>query len=80
MSDEYTAREAWDTFGSGYDQAFGASFSAIAEAALRFADIRPGLTLLDVAAGSGALFIFSAWPLLLPRPRWAQRGWAGMSI
>lgn len=60
MSDENAARRAWDTFGAGYDEAFGASFTAIAEAALAFADIRPGLSLLDVAAGSGALSIPAA--------------------
>lgn len=60
MSDEKAVREAWDKLGAAYDEGLGASFTAIAEAALRFADIRAGLTLLDVAAGSGALSIPAA--------------------
>jgi len=55
MSDEYAVRDAWDAFGGGYDPAFSSSFTAIARAALRFADVQPGMRLLDVAAGSGAL-------------------------
>ena len=53
MSDEYATRDAWDAFGGGYDQAFSSSFTAIARAALRFADVQQGMRLLDVAAGSG---------------------------
>ena len=60
MTDEDAARDAWDGFGSTYDQAFSSSFTAIARAALRFADVRPGLRLLDVATGSGALSIPAA--------------------
>jgi hypothetical protein len=40
MSDEYAAREARDARGTGYDQAFGMSFTAIARVPLRFADVR----------------------------------------
>ena len=60
MSDEHAMRDAWDAFGGGYDQAFSSSFTAIARVALRFADVQPGMRLLDVAAGSGALSIPAA--------------------
>ena len=60
MSDAYAVRDAWDRFGVGYDQAFGSSFTAIARTALHFADVQPGMRLLDVAAGSGALSIPAA--------------------
>ena len=60
MIDEHATRDAWDAFGGGYDQAFSSSFTAIARAALRFADVQPGMRLLDVAAGSGALSIPAA--------------------
>lgn len=60
MNDDYAARDAWDAYGAGYDQAFGDAFTTIAEAALSFADMRPGLRVLDVAAGSGALSIPAA--------------------
>jgi SAM-dependent methyltransferase len=50
----------WDAFGEDYDRGFGDSFSAIAEEALQFAEIRPGLRLLDVAAGTGALSLPAA--------------------
>jgi ubiquinone/menaquinone biosynthesis C-methylase UbiE len=60
MSDGHATRDAWDAFGGGYDRAFSSSFTAIARAALRFADVQPGMRLLDVAAGSGALSIPAA--------------------
>lgn len=60
MSEAQAVRDAWDGFGVGYDQAFGSSFTAIARAALRLADVQPGMRLLDVAAGSGALSIPAA--------------------
>jgi ubiquinone/menaquinone biosynthesis C-methylase UbiE len=60
MSDQHAVRDTWDAFGGGYDQAFGSSFTVIARAALRFADVQPGMRLLDVAAGSGALSIPAA--------------------
>ena len=60
MSDQHVVRDTWDAFGGGYDQAFGLSFTVIAGAALRFPDGQPGLRLLDVAAGSGALSIPAA--------------------
>lgn len=52
--------EAWEAVGGGYDQAFGSSFTAIARTALQHADVQPGMRLLDVAAGSGALSIPAA--------------------
>lgn len=60
MSDADAVRQAWDTFGGGYDQAFGSSFTAIARAALGLAEVQAGMRLLDVAAGSGALSIPAA--------------------
>jgi len=60
VSDQYAAREAWDRYGPGYDAAFSSSFTPFAREALRLADVRPGMTLLDVAAGGGALSIPAA--------------------
>lgn len=60
MSGADAVREAWEVVGGGYDQAFGSSFTAIARTALRHADVQPGMRLLDVAAGSGALSIPAA--------------------
>ena len=54
------ADNLWDDFGDDYDRGFGDAFSAIAGEALRFADIQPGLRVLDVAAGTGALSIPAA--------------------
>jgi ubiquinone/menaquinone biosynthesis C-methylase UbiE len=53
-------REGWEAVSGGYDQAFGSSFTAIARRALQHADVQPGMRLLDVAAGSGALSIPAA--------------------
>lgn len=91
MSDAHAVRDAWDDFGVGYDRAFGSSFTAIARAALRFADVQPGMRLLDVAAGSGALSIpaaklgarvlatdLSPGMLALLRGRAAEAGVAGI--
>jgi ubiquinone/menaquinone biosynthesis C-methylase UbiE len=53
-------RKAWEAVGGGYDRAFGSSFTAIARTALQHADVQPGMRLLNVAAGSGALSIPAA--------------------
>jgi ubiquinone/menaquinone biosynthesis C-methylase UbiE len=59
MNDE-DGGNLWDAFSDDYDRGFGDAFSAIAEEALRFADIQPGVRLLDVAAGTGALSLPAA--------------------
>lgn len=53
-------REAWDTFAAGYDAAITPFSMRVAEDALRRVAIRPGIRLLDVAAGGGALSIPAA--------------------
>ncbi len=60
MDDTDAVRDSWDAHGSAYESAFGLSFPAIARTALRHADVQPGLRLLDVAAGGGALSIPAA--------------------
>lgn len=54
-------RSAWDRLAAGYD-AFvtPTSNQTLAEHALRLAGVRPGMRLLDVASGSGALSIPAA--------------------
>lgn len=53
-------RDAWDKFAAGYDEAVTPFSMRIAEDALGRVDIRPGMRLLDVAAGGGALSIPAA--------------------
>ena len=53
-------RDSWDRFAAGYDQAVTPFAMRIAEDALRRVDIRPGMRLVDVAAGGGALSIPAA--------------------
>lgn len=53
-------RDAWDRFASGYDEAVTPISMRIAEDALQRIDIRPGMRMLDVAAGGGALSIPAA--------------------
>jgi ubiquinone/menaquinone biosynthesis C-methylase UbiE len=53
-------RDAWDRFAAGYDEAVTPFSMRIAEDALQRVDIRPGMRLLDVAAGGGALSIPAA--------------------
>jgi ubiquinone/menaquinone biosynthesis C-methylase UbiE len=54
------ARAAWDAIAPGYDEFVTAPGRALAEEALRRAGIRPGMRVLDVAAGSGALALPAA--------------------
>jgi len=54
------SRDAWDRFAAGYDEAITPFGMGIAEDALRRVDIRPGMRLIDVAAGGGALSIPAA--------------------
>src|SRR5687767_10875874 len=60
MTTPEQTRDAWDKFAAGYDQTVTPFSMRIAEDALRRVDIRPGMRLLDVAAGGGALSIPAA--------------------
>lgn len=53
-------REAWDRLATGFDQYVTPETTTLAQDALRHVDLRPGLRLLDVGAGSGALSIPAA--------------------
>lgn len=53
-------RDAWDKIAADYDRFVTPSNIALAEDVLRRAGLRPGMRLLDVAAGSGALSIPAA--------------------
>lgn len=54
------ARDMWNKFAAGYDEAVTPFSMRIAEDALRRVEIRPGMRFLDVAAGGGALSIPAA--------------------
>lgn len=60
MTTPEQTRDAWDKFAAGYDEAITPFGMRIAEDALRRVDVRPGMRLLDVAAGGGALSIPAA--------------------
>ena len=49
------SREAWDAIASGYDEFVTSTHFPIGNEALERAGLAPGMTFLDVAAGSGAL-------------------------
>ncbi|HEX6873645.1 MAG TPA: methyltransferase domain-containing protein [Micromonosporaceae bacterium] len=51
---------AWDALAAGYDEFVTGSHMDLAEEALERAGVRPGMHLLDVACGSGALSIPAA--------------------
>lgn len=53
-------RAAWDAIATDFDRVATPLTLALAEEALRRAQLRPGETLLDVAAGSGALAVPAA--------------------
>ena len=53
-------REAWDDIAAGYDEFITATNMPLAEMALQRAGVRPGMRLLDIAAGSGAVAIPAA--------------------
>jgi ubiquinone/menaquinone biosynthesis C-methylase UbiE len=53
-------REAWDRLAAGYDQFTTPISIGLAEQALGLVELRPGMRLLDVGAGSGALSIPAA--------------------
>lgn len=51
---------AWDSIAAGYDDIITSLNMALAEKALNMIDLRPGMRLLDVASGSGAISIPAA--------------------
>jgi ubiquinone/menaquinone biosynthesis C-methylase UbiE len=51
---------AWDKIAAGYDEFVTATHMWLGNEGLRRADLRPGMSFLDVAAGSGALSIPAA--------------------
>lgn len=51
---------AWDSIASGYDDIITSLNMSLAEKALEMIDLRPGMRLLDVASGSGAISIPAA--------------------
>jgi ubiquinone/menaquinone biosynthesis C-methylase UbiE len=53
-------REGWDRYAAAYDEAITPFSMRVAEDALSVADVRPGMKLLDIAAGGGALSIPAA--------------------
>jgi ubiquinone/menaquinone biosynthesis C-methylase UbiE len=53
-------QRAWDTIADGYDRSVTPSHMWLGTEGLRRAGLRPGMRLLDVAAGSGALSIPAA--------------------
>lgn len=53
-------RAAWDKVAAGYDQLVTPMYFRLGAEALRRADLRPGMRLLDVAAGSGAVSLSAA--------------------
>jgi ubiquinone/menaquinone biosynthesis C-methylase UbiE len=54
------ARRAWDKVAPGYDEFVTPTYFGLGTEALRRAGLRPGMRLLDVAAGSGAVSLAAA--------------------
>lgn len=52
--------QLWERYGAGYDSAFTAANHEVAREALELAGLEPGMSVLDIAAGSGALAIPAA--------------------
>jgi 2-polyprenyl-3-methyl-5-hydroxy-6-metoxy-1,4-benzoquinol methylase len=53
-------RVAWDNIAAGYDELITPTNFDLGAEALRRAGLRPGMRLLDVAAGSGAVSLSAA--------------------
>lgn len=53
-------RQAWEIHAEGYDRALTATDMRAAEEALRMAGVAPGMRLLDIAAGPGAMSLPAA--------------------
>ena len=60
MSERADIEDGWTEIAPEYDEHVTPSNMAIAEHALRLAGLRPGMRVLDVAAGSGALSVPAA--------------------
>lgn len=60
MAEQTEIQDAWTEIAPGYDEHVTPSNMAIAEGALQRVGLRPGMRMLDVAAGSGALSIPAA--------------------
>lgn len=60
MTDQAAIQAAWTEIALGYDEYVTPSNMALAEGALQRAGLRPGMRVLDVAAGTGALSIPAA--------------------
>lgn len=60
MTDHARMVEEWDEIAPGFDEFVTPSNLALAEGALHRAGLRPGMHVLDVAAGSGALSVPAA--------------------
>lgn len=60
MSDVFGAGDPWARFGRAYDANFTAANHAVASVALERSGLGAGMSLLDVAAGAGALSIPAA--------------------
>ncbi len=54
------ATTPWGRFGTSYDDAFTEANMAVADVALQLGKLAPRMTLLDIAAGGGALSIPAA--------------------
>ncbi|WP_265111210.1 class I SAM-dependent methyltransferase [Halosolutus halophilus] len=60
MADQAEIQDAWTEIAPRYDEHVTPSNIAIAEEALQRAGLRPGMEVLDIAAGSGALSVPAA--------------------
>ncbi|QFU84340.1 class I SAM-dependent methyltransferase [Natronorubrum aibiense] len=60
MTEQAAIQAAWTEIATGYDEYVTPSNMALAERALQRAGLRPGMQVLDVAAGSGGLSIPAA--------------------
>ena len=54
---QHKVRQAWDDIAASYDEFVTPTHLPVSAHALRLAGLQPGMRLLDVAAGSGALSI-----------------------
>ncbi|WP_222914536.1 methyltransferase domain-containing protein [Natrinema sp. SYSU A 869] len=57
MTEQTAIQAAWTEIATGYDEYVTPSNIALAEGVLQWAGLRPGMRVLDVAAGSGGLSI-----------------------
>jgi ubiquinone/menaquinone biosynthesis C-methylase UbiE len=60
LPDQQETRAAWDSIAAGYDEFDTPTHLWVANEGLRRAELRPGMRMLDVAAGSGALSLPAA--------------------